>query len=108
MVRESLQKFYHKDQNVPHTYTGRLWEVSLTRHSDGYRVLVSDVFLVTGEWVADHIWLRFDVMPQTMGLSIGDIIRFTGIVENYKKKNGSMDFSVAVVQESISKGIEAA
>lgn len=107
MVRKPLQKFYHKKENIPHTYTGRFSEVSLSRGRDGYRVLVNDVFLVTGEWIADHIWLRLEVLPQTIGLYIGDVIQFSGIVENYKKQNGSMDFGIVAVQESISKGVEA-
>jgi hypothetical protein len=107
MVRELLQKFYVKDKNVPRMYTGRLLDVSLFRGRDGYRVLISDVFLMTGEWITDHIWLRLEVLPQTMGLNMGDVIQFTGIVENYKKKNGSMDFGIVAVQESISKGVGA-
>jgi hypothetical protein len=88
-------------------YVGRLGEVSIYRRKDGYRVLVSDVYLATGEPIADHLWIRFEVLPQTMGLSIGDVIRFTGVVQNYRKEDGSMDFGVDVAQESYAKGIEA-
>jgi len=63
MVRKSLQNFYHKKLNKPRVYVGRLGEVSIYRRKDGYRVLVSDVFLATGEPIADHLWIRFEVLP---------------------------------------------
>jgi len=42
-----------------------------------------------------------------MGLGIGDLIRFTGVVMNYRKEDRSMDFGVDAVQESFAKGVEA-
>jgi hypothetical protein len=107
MIRKSLQKFYHKKENAPHTYMGRISEVSLHRHRDGYHMLVSDVILATGEWITDHIWIRLEVLPHTIGLDIGDTIQFTGIVQNYTRLNGSMDFGIDTVQESILKCVEA-
>ena len=103
MVRRSLQKFYTKKLNKPRVYVGRLVDISFYRKRDGYRVLISDVSLETGEPIADHLWIRSEVLPQTIGLTIGDMIRFSGIVQYYRKENGSMDFGVDVAQESFAK-----
>ncbi len=107
MVRRSLQKFYSKKLNKPRVYVGRLGDISFYRKKDGYRVLVSDVSLENGEPISDHLWIRSEVLPQTMGLTIGDMIRFTGIVQYYRKEDGSMDFGVDVMQESFAKGVMA-
>jgi hypothetical protein len=107
MVRVSLQKFYHKKQNVPRVYTGKLGEVSISRHSYGYPVLLSDVCLATGEQIADHVWIRFEMFPQTMGFNIGDVIQFTGVVGTYKKQGGSMDYGIEPVRGSFTRGVEA-
>lgn len=107
LVRRSLQKFYTRKLNTPRVYVGRLGDISFYRKKDGYRVLVSDVSLETGEPITDHLWIRSEVLPQTRGLTIGDIIRFSGTVQNYRKEDGSMDFGIDVVQESFAKGVMA-
>jgi hypothetical protein len=101
MVRKELEKFYKKDQNVLRTYSGRIGEIGLSRYKNGYRVLICDVCLATGEWISDHIWLCFEVMPYNMGLNIGDPVQFAGRVQAYKKRSGAMDFGIEAVFESI-------
>ncbi len=74
-------------------------------YPDGYHVLIYDVALITGEQITDHLWLRLDVMPQTIGINLGDPVVFTGIVENYKKQNGQMDFGITAAQETVFRGV---
>lgn len=42
-----------------------------------------------------------------MGVTIGDMIQFSGIVENYARKDGSVDFGIIAAQDSVQKCVEA-
>lgn len=58
-------------------------------------IMLSNVTDEYGNFLCDHIWLRYSKKFKEIHLDRGDIIKFSANVRQYIKRNGVIDFQLA-------------
>lgn len=84
-MRERLGDLYDPSGKQAYCFTAQFQCFGKTDEGSNVALLVA-VYLGTGRWVADHVWIHRSKQMKRLELEKGDIIAFEAVVNKYLRQ----------------------